>query len=652
MEETKLTGVRNTGIGPAIGVSSTRQEPACVGARAEGASGTTSMANRVLPGASRLLKCGLVLMTAGLPVLANFLWVLTQRQGQPLTIDEAGYAVMSLRDYLALSRGGPVAWWREVVAQPVQAPLAPALASVVHAITGPRVLNVFVISVLSYGLLLAYTLGLTIGWPRGARVSALLIIASTPVLLTYSRLFEFAELAAACLASALYCQHRSRVFSRWLPSLGWGASLGLMLLARTMTIAFVPGLVVGAVVPVLARRSRAAVLRFGVGLVVAAAVAATWYVHNLGDVYSYLTKVGYGAQAAQYGAPTSIMSPHDWFRFLINNTNAYVFVGEALVIGLGWLLAALTLVSWTFRRNRGSVWKVVAVIARDPIPLSAAIVSIEGLVALMTSRNQGTGFLAPLMLPLVLVAVWGLSQMGTERSSWSSTGVRKRHFVAKFFWFIAAVLVLPAALLTWLPITRSAILTIPFFDSSRLTVWDSQSYLIQYEESGAVPKSVEQNPGSASVGSAWLAASAFVDKRLHAEQVSVGHTTVLVLTFRNIMLNANTIQLDSLLRYRTTPAVMSLNPLGDKTGLEDYWSEIGSLSRRYMMVATATSGPDEIPPPLPRGLGWYFVSHLRLQPFGSWRLPDGRIVRLWVPRKIGGPSMRRFGTHTQGFSAG
>src|ERR1035438_9365754 len=242
----------------------------------------------------------IALVAVCLPVLANAAWVISQRRGQPLDIDEAGYVVISLNDYLGLHTGGIAGWWHQIVSQPVQAPLAPALASLLHSATGPRVLNAFAVSVLAYGVLVAAALGLTNQWSRLGRGTALLFVAGSPVLLKYSRGFNFAELAAACLAAALYFAHCSRCFTRTAPALAWGACLGLMLLSRTMTVGFIPGMVLAALLPVIARSSLSGLIRVVGGLLLGAGVAATWYAHNLGNVYAYLTGAGYGSQATQY----------------------------------------------------------------------------------------------------------------------------------------------------------------------------------------------------------------------------------------------------------------------------------------------------------------------------------------------------------------
>ena len=116
-------------------------------------------------------------------------------------------------------------------------------------------------------------------------------------------------------------------------------SLGLMVLARTMTIAFVPGLLLAALLPVLARRSVSGLVRVGAGIAIAVAVASTWYVYNAANVYDYLWRAGYGPNASLFGPKRSVFSPSDWLSFGKEMNNAYFFVGMTSFVVVGWLLA-------------------------------------------------------------------------------------------------------------------------------------------------------------------------------------------------------------------------------------------------------------------------------------------------------------------------
>ena len=169
-----------------------------------------------------------------------------------------------------------------VMGPSVFAPLLPGTTSLAYELVGVhRGLGLFV--ALAYGciaLLASYGLGRAVAGRAGGWLS-LAVAAATPVLISYSRSFNFAIAAAAAAAVMLWALARS---DRWL-SPGWSALAGLglaaMVLARTMTVAFVPALVVAAVVAVAVgphrlRRAGNVLLSGAVALV----VAGPWYYRN------------------------------------------------------------------------------------------------------------------------------------------------------------------------------------------------------------------------------------------------------------------------------------------------------------------------------------------------------------------------------------
>ncbi len=595
------------------------------------------MSQAVAPHSSRrlaVLRRGplIALVALCVPVLANAAWVITQRRGQPLDIDEAGYAVISLNDYLGLHTGGVAGWWHEIVSQPVQAPLAPALASLLHWATGPRVLNAFAVSVLAYGVLLTVTLGLTSEWSRLGRGTALLFVAGSPVLLKYSRGFNFAELAAAGLAAALYFAHRSRSFTRTAPALAWGACLGLMLLSRTMTVAFLPGIVLAAVLPVIARRSLSGLMRVVAALFVGAGVAATWYTHNFGNVYAYLTGAGYGSQVTQYGFGTSwsIFSPHDWYLFVENMADGYFFAGEVLFLLAGWLACAVIVVRRCIlvrpfgMRLRSLPGQVRMWSAGDPVVLSCAIVAVTGVAALMSTPNQGSAFMAPLVVPLVIVASCGTTTL--LRSVFS----HRSGILSKILTLSAAIAVIAlttvSAALTFLPMSDETIVSVPLFGGARLVLWDSRGTLRNYEDADQAPKSV-----GPATGRAWLAASSFADDQIWQASKARGRPPLAVFAFTDEMINTNTVGLDSLMRHRSGIALAGINPLPGDTRTADYLDQMTAIDPLVTVVATVTQGPDEVHPAVPTAAGIAYASSLHFHQFARYQLPDGQSLMLWGP---------------------
>ncbi|MCW2987507.1 MAG: hypothetical protein JWM24_445, partial [Solirubrobacterales bacterium] len=80
--------------------------------------------------ASERLRWALVVAAAGLLLVAfDAWWIATYRHGYPLNIDEAAYTTIGLSDYLGLRGGGLHGWWEAFQNQTPNAPLVPALAS-------------------------------------------------------------------------------------------------------------------------------------------------------------------------------------------------------------------------------------------------------------------------------------------------------------------------------------------------------------------------------------------------------------------------------------------------------------------------------------------------------------------------------------------
>ena len=198
---------------------------------------------------------------------------------------------------------------------------------------------------------------------------------------------------------------------------GWavasGLLLGLTLLSRTMTIAYLPGFVAAAALPVLfyAERRRDRLVNLALLLGAGGAIAAVWYLPNRDTVGSYLFHFGYGADSASYGSRHSIASVAYW------TTEARELVGDlylplAAVLALCLIAAAASAIAAgrPHRPRREELLRWLGSNAAIP-----AIVVAEGYLALSSSRNQGTAFALP-WLPALLVLVVAAASRIRERA--------------------------------------------------------------------------------------------------------------------------------------------------------------------------------------------------------------------------------------------
>lgn len=336
--------------------------------------------------------------------LLNALWLVRHRVGQPLNIDEAGYLGMALNEAFGWERAGPVGWVHSVLWPSAHAPLTTALTSIALR-TGWDPMTV------SLGVILAFavaTLALTaalgsVTRDRAVVVLALAFVATTPGFIALSREFLFAVPAAAVTMAALYALVRSRGFTCLAWSVAFGVMLGLLPLARTMTIAFVPVLLVAAAVQAaaFAESRRSQLVNLGIASVLAIGVASVWLVPSAHLVFGYLTEYGYGSHSAEYagGAPSPLIA-------LLAVLGGEFFLPHLLLIVAGWCAAV-----WAVAEHfRGGPFRVRARrVFVSPLFPPAAFV-IGACAVLMTSSNAGFGFTIPLLAPASLVAASGWSR--------------------------------------------------------------------------------------------------------------------------------------------------------------------------------------------------------------------------------------------------
>ena len=333
------------------------------------------------------------------------IWLWRFRRGHPIDIDEAGYLSIAIADYRGLVDGGPGGYWDAVMAPTIQAPLMTALTGPVFVLTGTGILPGLLVPLLLGGVMLlaAYGLGHEVGGRRVAWLT-LALTAGTPVVIGFSRSYNFAIASGAATGVMLWAIARSRTFDR----LGWsvaaGAAIGLVALSRTMTLAFLPSVVVVGLVALAAGPRR--VHRLGglaVGALAALVVAGPWYHSHADGVLDYLTSYGYGRGRTAYGEDQSLLSLESW-----RQTADYVVVNAALPMLVLWLVG-LAVPVWALVevwRRRGPRRALVRA-ARSPL-LPSLVWAAWCLAALTSSGNKGSGFVTPLVPAFAVLAAWAV----------------------------------------------------------------------------------------------------------------------------------------------------------------------------------------------------------------------------------------------------
>jgi len=345
----------------------------------------------------RLLLAVIVLGTLALHVE----WLVRFRRGYLTEWDESGYMQYALSNFDALHDHGIGAFVKTVGGRGTFGPLLPMVTALAYPLATRSIFGSLLVVVAFFAVLVVATYGLVrrLSTPSWALVAAL-AVAAIPGVTDYSRLFHFAVPAAACMTAALWALVASDGFSRRGWSLGFGVFVASMLLARTMTVAYVPGLALAAFVALPPGLRRSRLRNVGLSLLAVLVVAGPWYGRHAGDVYDYLFGTGYGAEAAAYGARHSLVSWAYWSRELRADLY-YLWLPLSIVVAASLVAAAGRGLPG---HRRLSVRSAVATpYARAVTGL--VLVVVEGYVALTSSRNVGSAFPLPLLPALVSLGV-------------------------------------------------------------------------------------------------------------------------------------------------------------------------------------------------------------------------------------------------------
>ncbi|HXA42096.1 MAG TPA: glycosyltransferase family 39 protein [Candidatus Solibacter sp.] len=544
-------------------------------------------------------------------VAVNAWWIARYRGGGPLDIDEAGYLSTAV-DHLGA--GGPGGVWRVFQAHAPSAPLVPLAAAGVLALLGANVYLGFSVLIFALAVTVAcsYALARRLSGPAAGAVAAV-VVAGTPALLDYTRTFQFAVPVTAFFTAAVLCLVMSRSLQGVGWSLAWGGLIGLMLLSRTMTVAFLPGLIAaGLLVATRSPRPVRSIANLAGGLAMIAAVSGTWYLGNWQAVFFYLTTAGYGAQSSQYGSGTPF-SPDALVEFLHRTMNEYLYLPLGLVF-LGGVLAggALTVIR-LLRRSESMTAKLGWFLDQDHVPV--AIPPAAGLLALVSSRNAGTGFIAPLLPAAVVLAVVALAKLPwLQIRRWALTGA-----VAIGVFGIAAKSGLP-------PFDGAATtVQVPFYGYA--VIADPAGPIQLYEQGGGFGDAGLSRPTE---DAAWRRQERQLALTLASFSQGTGAPTVCAFGFRDRFFNPNTLGLEADLATGARTPALWLEPLGDGSTVADVhlWLVAGAAKGS---TALLTAGPSrsEIPPAVDEGVVEEAARAAGFFRVTTTSLPNGRQLTLW-----------------------
>ena len=542
-------------------------------------------------------------------------WLRRFRQGFPLDIDESGYLWFSFTLHDALREDGVLGLWRGFQHEGWAPPLLPALTALVEVPAGAsqtvpsiavQLVFLAVLAVASYGI------GSRLLDRRAGLLTAL-VTSTLPAITDFVRTYHMVIPSTAMYALATFAllasdRLRSR---RW--AVVWGVALGLTLLSRTMMVAFLPALPLAAAWMLIVDRADVRrVVNLGLGLLAFVLTSSLWYASSWRPILAYLVRAGYGEDSPRYGPGLSYASTGYWTHELTGAVNGSLYAPLAAVLLATFVLAgAGALVDPSPWSGPRAVRRSALRAARSDVIVPLFVV-VEGYLALTSSRNDGTGFVVPLLPSLVALAV-----VAALRTPWPAA----RAVLATGLAVVAVHNVVMKADVTS-TVSRARTVDVPIFGSATLT--NGQGYLHQHLVHAAGYRLGPPTRWLADRDRQWLGLHDWVASHLRGLPDDPEPRTYLALS--EPLMNASAIRLAA---YRS----------GCKRGVFDYVETEGDDTVAAYREFLSTAEPDLLVtasrqalgfgPPISQPLVEAAAASLGFELIDRRGTPDGRELRVW-----------------------
>lgn len=542
----------------------------------------------------------------------NSRWIFVYRNEGLFDIDESAYLMMAVKNYYAYVHGGLRLWFSSVEAPNAASPLTSALASLLFIVTGPRVAFGIYIPLLAClaTVVAVYYIAKQSSIQRVAEISAL-VVATTPLLVNYSRSFHFAIPATACTTVALLCLIKSQQAKRWTWIIAFGFFVGLMPLARTMTLAFIPCLGLAAFVYVAASPDErlARIGRLLVAGAVASATALTWLLLNGKYVAEYLFNFGYGARAAEFGPKLSFVGS---VIYMIQIFLDQVYAPHFIVISVGITISIFLFLKNLLCADRNE-W--LSKYASSPITPVSIFVFFSFLI-LSSSQNKGTAFIAPLLPPTIFLSTWAIFRLNDNRFY----GIA----VASALAFISMYAFIPMVDLNSETSTRTTH-WLPFY--GKVVYSDGSGTMQGYEAAFGINTA---EPGKALPPETAEAWNQINQDTLDAIKPFIGATRAVAFGFRNAVYNVNTLGLTNSLRGQPPLNLSQIEPLITGESAEGYLAWFASGPAAPACVLLSSPGEKgEFPPYVNTVLVESAAKQSGFVAAQTLSMPSGRVVTIW-----------------------
>jgi 4-amino-4-deoxy-L-arabinose transferase-like glycosyltransferase len=545
-------------------------------------------------------------------LVLHFVWLVRFRHGYVTEWDEAGYMQFALSNFDALHDDGLWTFAKTVGGRETFGPLLPFVTSLSYPVVGRGVFGSLLVLPVFYAGLVAAVFALSRQLVSASwAVVAALTVAAMPAVIDYSRLFHFALPATACMTAALWALVRSDGFRRGGWAAGFGAFVALMLLSRTMTVAYTPGLVlaVGTQFLVGAGEFRLRLRNLAIAAGAAAIVAGPWYIRNAQSVYDLLVGSGYGEGAVQFGRHYPTGSWGYWTKELRLDLS-YMGLPLAIAVLLGFGVA----LAFALSRRRRLIPATRRLSARSAGMLALALVVVEGYLVLTSSRNEGTGFALPWLPALVILGV----------AAAATIPVRAARIA------LATLLVLVsvggvASKSGWVePLAEVRTVSLPGI--GEVTATDGRG-IIQTEVVGAgydIGRPTEPLPA---IHRRWLPLARDVVGWGMGQAEQRGQPLRLTLGFDDLIFSNSRLILAAQLWFHRWQPVDYLRPFPDGDTVASYRTQLLSPEPANALIIGERPGAKITRAKVERA-----ARSLGFEPVRSFTMPDGRTIRAWWRR--------------------
>lgn len=547
----------------------------------------------------------------------NVKWMDSYRYGGVLDIDEAGYLGYSMLYAKSLAGGGVGSWLSAINAPGAHAPLLPAISSILLAGTGFSINAALLTNTAIFCGLIFLTCCITfkISGSQSASLFAAFAISSMPAIVDYSRNFHFALLATLCYAGATFAILKSNGYRSLSWSMVTGVLLGMMVLSRTMTVAFLPAFAIASALYIASgdgvkerlvwRNVLAAVIFFFL-------TALTWYAGHFKEVFGYLFSFGYGAHAVEYGKGYSGLGV------------GYVFDRVAVLFELTMrpihfmVLVPVSIIA--------VMWACGSMFRGGLHPFKRYIIFCGALVLvsfgiLSSSQNRGSGFDVPMLPIVVAISASFLAQMvNVRRYRCWMFAVLGSFFAPLIYGHMAMENCKSLSMLDRFNIIGGARLF-----ECRGTI---HQYVSGSGEAIYASNEAYANPLGNAENAEWRVLSKDVANYI---ALHVPVDSVVMYATRNYLFNVNTVGLETInLNGRAWPA-RQIDPtiLGDSQGAYISWIQ-GGLDQSACLVIQSDGVLGEFKPAPSLEFLRSAIENAGLRPVKSFPTPSGQSIIIWM----------------------